>query len=206
MAELNAEKIKKYRLGEAIGTAALIFCAAVLVYFVAMFAVSRAQDDALLQIVTWATSAPLMVIGVAIAAYCNLKYTNGVNRIIKKYATEVFIENVAAMHPERNSLSYFIDVVDNSVVITVNDYKEKIVFDFSAFGKFTLSRKADTLAIITDKLTSTFCLMYERGANHFKSVNYRIKDGTGRNSGKTIPVIVNGAPDKHAMKIFLRSK
>ena len=205
MAQFDSEKIKKYKKGELWGNIALIFCAAVLVYFIVVFTLSWVQNNAVLQTVVWVTAAPLMVIGVSVAAYCNLKFGNGITEMIKKYVTEVFIENASAMHPDKSSLSFFIEISDTCVIISVNGFKEKIIFDFSVFGRFTLARKSAAVTIISDKLTATFCKLYERGTT-YKSVDYREKAGTSRKSGKTVPIIVNGVPDKRAMKSYIKNR
>lgn len=205
MAQLNAEKINKLKRGELVGILATAFCGAVLIYFAACFSMAYYNNNQTLFTIVWATAPALMVLGVAIAAFCNLKYGRAIENIIKQYVTAVFVENAAAMHPERNSLSFFIGLENNSIVITVNGYKDRIIFDFTAFGKLSASRKAGILKIITEKLSSTFCKLYERGGN-YSSVDYREKDGTRRKSGKTVPVITAGVPDKRAMKNYLKNR
>ena len=205
MAQLDAEKIKKLKKGEAVGTAALVFCGAVLIYFIALFSTAAVRGDALLQTIVWSTAPALMVLGIAVSAYCNIRYSNEIEKLIKSYVVSVFVENAEAMHPERKSLSFFITIEGTSAVITVNGYNEKIICDFSAFKKLSISRKATVLNIIADTLSDTFCRLYERGAT-YTSVDYREKDGLRRKSGKTVPVIMNGVPERRAANHYLKSK
>lgn len=205
MAELDRQKIKKLKRGELVGTIATVFCGLVLAYFTVLFSISIAQSDQPLQTLVWATAPALMIVGIAVSAFCNLKYGVAIDREIDRYVMQVFVDNAAAMHPERTSLSFFIALNGNAVELTVNGYKEKIVFDFSAFGKLSLARKATVLNVISGRLNSTFCRLYERGV-HFTSVDYREKSGTRRKSGRTVPVIVDGVPDKTAMKLYRKNR
>lgn len=205
MAEFNNEKIKKLQRGELLGTLFTYLCGAVLVYSFTLIIISLAKDNVLLQTLALATGIPLMAICIAVAAFCNLKYGRALDREIKQYVVDVFVENAAAMHPEKRSLSFFVESDETSVAITVNGYKDRIIFDFSVFGKLRATRKLTVLTIIDQTLCSTFCRLYERGIE-FTSVDYREKSGTRRNSGKTVPVIVDGVPDKKIYKNYLKTK
>lgn len=200
MAQLDSQKIKKLERGEIIGTVASCFCGAVFIYFCVLFALSWARGDEFLSTLMWATAPALMVIGIVVAAFCNLKYTKDIERLTNKYVVQVFVENAALMHPEKDSLTFYLNTSDKSIEITVNAYKEKIVFDFSAFKKFSAMRKMTALKIVADRLAATFCRMYERGAT-YKSVEYR---NTGK--GKTVKIISDGMPDKNIMKNYLKNR
>lgn len=205
MAQFGVVTLKKFQRGERIGTLSLILCTVVLAGFIALFSAASALNNSLLNTVAWSTAPPLLVVGAAVAAYCNIKFGGGITRMIKKYVTEVFVENAAALRPEKNSLSFAIEAYESSVEISVNGGKEKIVFDFSPFKKFTSSRRNAVLEIISNKLTFAFCRLYERGGTYV-SVDYFLKNGFAKKPGKRIPVIVDGVPDPRAMKLYLKEK
>lgn len=205
MAQLDAQRIKKLKTGERIGIAATVFCGLVLVYFVVAFSIAFSTGNFVLQTVVWATAPALLVVGIAVAAYCNLKFGGDLDKTIKNFVTETFIENAALMHPERNSLSFFIEIKESIVEISVNGYKEKIIFDFSDFGKFSPMRKLTISKAITDRLNATFCRLFERGAS-YKSVDYREQVSSKKKAGKLVPVIVDGVPDKKSYKYYLKNK
>ncbi len=205
MAQLDAQRIKKLKTGEKIGFAATVFCGAALVYAIVLFSVSASTGNALLQTVTWATAPAALVLGIAVAAYCNIKFGGELDKIVREFITETFVENAALMHPERSSLSYYVEIGQSKAEISVNDYKEKIVFDFSDFGKISLARKLNISKTITDRLTATFCRLYERGAS-YKSVDYREKDTKRKKTGKVIRIISDGVPDKKSYKYYLKNK
>lgn len=205
MAILNAEKIKTLRKGELVGTVATVFCAVVVVYFAVGFSLSVAKELDTLQTVVLITAPLLLISGAAVAAFCNLKYGKQIEKLIDKYVTEIFIENAALMHPEKQSLSFLVSAAENRVEVTVNGYKDKIVFDFSVFGKLRAMRRLSCLNIVESRLSFTFCRLYERGAN-YTAVEYREKDISRNKTGKAIPVIVNGVPEVRAMKNYLKNK
>ena len=204
MANLNGD-IKKWKRGELCGTIATIFCGIVLIYFAICFPLASVKELEGLQLVTEITAPILIAAGAGIAAFCNLKYGKLLERAIRQYVLDVFVENAAAMHPERNSLSFYISVQDSDIELTVNGYKEKIVFDFSAFGKLSLTRKAAVLTEIENRLCITFCRLYERGSD-YSEVSYSEREGTRRKSGKPVNIILNGVPDKKAFKNYLKNK
>ncbi len=205
MAQLDARRIKKLKAGEKTGIAATVFCGAVLVYFAVGFALGRTSGNTAFLTVLWATAPALLVLGIAVSAYCNLKFGNELDKIIKEFVTETFVENAALMHPEKNSLSFFIEIFESGAEISVNGYKEKIIFDFSDFGKLSAVRKMTISKAITDRLNATFCRLSERGAN-YKSVDYREKVGSKKKAGKLVPIIAGGVPDKKAYKYYLKNK
>lgn len=149
--------------------------------------------------IMWFTAPALLAIGIAVAAFCGLKYGRGIENLINEYVLQVFVENAPLMHPERSFLSFYFDIVGKTVEITVNGYNEKIILDFSAFKRFTALRKATVLRIISDRLSATFCRLYERGVD-YKSVKYRVSDRANHKTGKVVTVIADGVPDKKIMK------
>lgn len=205
MAQLDKEKIKRLERGELFGTVATVFCCAVFIYFIVLFALSWGQSSALLTTVMWATAPALMTIGLGVAAYCNLKYGRGIERAINKYVLQVFVENAAKMHPEKDSLSFYVNLVGKTVEITVNGYKDKTVFDFSAFKRFSSFRRMAVLKAISDKLSATFCRLYERGGT-YKSVDFKSIDATRGSKGRTVKIITDGVPDKKIMKAYLKTR
>lgn len=204
MAQLDAARIKKLKTGELTGFIATGFCAAVLVYAIVMFSLFMTGREEL-GVVLWSTAPALMALGLSIAAFCNIKFGGEIEKLIKSYILDVCVENAALMHPERNSLTFFIELGDSDVRLTVNGYKEAIVFDFSAFGKLSLTRKMAVMRILTERLCVTFCRLYERGAK-YKSVEYIEKSSSLKKSGKVIHIISDGVPDKKSYKIYLKNR
>lgn len=204
MAKLNGD-IKKWQKGELCGTVAIIFCVAVVVFFAAAFTSASILDLGTLRLVTLIISPVLLVAGICVSAYCNIKFGGASEKAIKKYILDVCVENAAIMHPERKSLSFYVVLEDSSIVITVNDYKEKIVFDFSEYGKLSFMRRAFILGEIETRLTSTFCRLYERGGN-YTDVAFAEREGARRKSGRKVYIIRNGTPDKKAFKTYLKSR
>lgn len=202
MEELNAEKIKKLKLGETCGNIAVIFCGALLAAFIACFSVAQVSDIYVLRIVSLSVFPALLAVCAALAAYCNLKFGRALNAEIKRYVKDVLIENAPLMHPDRESLAFAVSVGDSSAEIKVNNFKETIKFDFSAFGKLSLARKSAVGEAIAEKLNATFCRLYERGAR-YNSVSYYRTDG--RKKSKAVCVIENGEPDKRAFKMYLKT-
>lgn len=199
MAQLDRQKIKKLEIGETCGTVAVGFCCAAFIYFIVLFSLSWVKGDQNLTVILWATAPALLAITIGAAAFCNIKYGRTIEKLITKYVLQVFVEQAKLMHPERDSLTFSLEVVGKTVEVTVNAYKEKIIFDFTAFNKFSTFRKMTVLKTIADKLAATFCRLYERGAG-YKSVEYRQK------KGKTVKVISNGVPDKKIMKNYLKNR
>ena len=201
MANLNGD-IKKYKRGELIGTIATGFCGVVLIYFIICFTVARVMELETLQLVTLITSPILMVAGIAVAAYCNLKFGKALDKAIGDYVLETCVENAASFHPERNSLTFYLAFDESKVNLQVNGYKEKVEFDFSALGKLNMARKLSVVSAIENRLTITFCRLYERGAT-YTDVGYLEPN---RKKEKTVYIIQNGAPEKHAYKFYLKNK
>ena len=205
MVELNAERIKKLRRGEIIGSIATGFCGVVLIYFIIGFTIAEVYSIFPLLLSTLIVAPVLIVAGIAVSAFCNMKFGNETDRMIKDYVRDVLVENAALMHPERDSLTFYFAFDKTSATVRVNNFKEKIHFDFSAFGKLSPMRAATVSSAITQRLTVTFCRLYERGAK-LKDVAYTVTEGVRRNKGKLIFIIKNGEPDKKAQKTYLKNR
>ena len=203
MTEINTEEIKKYRRGELVGNIALGFCGAVLIFFAATFGAARTNDIKSLELVSLIVSPILMAAGVAVAAFCNIKYGGAMTAAIRKYVIAVCVDNAALLHPERNSLTFNLAVEENEVTLQTNGYKEKLCFDFTTFGKLSLARKVSALTEIENRLIITFCRLYERGAK-YADVCYTERAGTRRKSGKPVYIIKDGQPDTKSYKIYLK--
>ena len=203
MANLNTEEIKKLKAREKIGVIALVGCAVVCACFIAVYIFASDKDlsDLKLAYLIWSPIA--LAILASCAAICNLKYGRALDRIIKNYVQEIFIENASLMHPERDSLTYYISNDGAEFYVKANNFKEQIIFDFSAFGKLSLSRKATIISAIVERLGTTYCKLFERGGK-YKNVSYcAVKDGK---QGKFINIIENGTPDKKIYKNYLKQK
>ncbi|MDE7306338.1 MAG: hypothetical protein K2N33_03010 [Clostridia bacterium] len=197
--------LKKWKRGELCGNIALYVCAAALVYFIAGFAVGRSQNIYALELAT-EISAPIILAAAAFtAAFCSIFYGGAIDKSVKKYVLQTFVENAELMHPERNSLSFYLSCEGSTIYLQVNGYKEKIAFDFSPLGKLSLMRKVSALSEIENRLCATFCRLYERGAS-YKEISYAERAGTRRKSGKTVYVIKSGEPDVKAFKQYLKNK
>lgn len=211
MTQLDGQKIKKLKKGEIIGTVATVFCGVAFVYFVVLFALSWVLKEdlyglsELLSTIMWSTAPALIAIGIGVAAFCNIKFGREIERQISKYVVQVFVENATLMHPEKDSLFFRINMCKNSVEITVNTHKEKIIFDFSAFKRLSATRQITVFKIISDTLATTFCRLFERGYS-FKSVEYRQTVDSKNKTGKLIKIISDGAPDKKIMKNYYKNK
>lgn len=203
MAKLNGD-VKKLKRGELVGTVALVFCATVLICFVVCFSVAEATGNEPLSLASLIAAPVLTVAGIAVAAYCNVKFGGALDREIKKYIVEVFVENAALMHPEKKSLSFVIGFSDGNPEIQVNGFKDKIAFDFSEMGKLSFAKKMRILTEIENRLIKTFCRLYERGAE-YTDVSFSELAGTRKKSGSAVFIIKNGEPDKKAYKIYLKN-
>ena len=175
-----------------------------LVFFAVAFGIARINGIKPLEIVALCVSPSLMAAGVAVAAYCNVKYGSAMNTAVKKFVIAVFTENAALLHPERNSLTFNLSVSENEVILQTNGYKEKLRFDFSPFGKLSLFRKVGALNEIETRLIITFCRLHARGAK-YSDVNFTERDGTRRKSGKPVYIIKEGQPDPKSYKIYLKN-
>lgn len=202
MPNLNTEEIKKLKKGELWGLIALSFAGISCVAAIVFFALAIARPDDGFRIYGSILCAPLSIFA-AIAAVCNLKYGRAIDKIIKNYVRDVFIENAALMHPERDSLTYYISNDGWEFSIKANNFKERIIFDFSAFGKLSAIRKSSVTTTIIERLEWSYCRLYERGGT-YKTVSYAvIKSGK---QGKTFNIIENGTPDKKAYKDYKKQQ
>ena len=205
MANLDKEKINKLKKGELLGTVATAFCGVVAAAFIVCYAIANTQNIHAMELACLIAAPILIAIGAAVAAFCNIRFGGELERTIKNYVREICIENAALFHPERNSLSFYIGVEQTAVCLQVNGYKDKIVFDFSDFGKFTLTRKVSALTAVENRLSATFCKLWERGAK-YTEVCFAEREGTRRKSGKIMYIIKNSQPDPKTHKNYLKNK
>lgn len=200
--ELDGEKLKKIRRGEAAGYFCAAVCAAAIIYFIVCFAAGEAYGLYALKL-SAIIAAPLAGIPAAAgAAYCNVKFGGGFDRVLSEYVRQTFIENAALMHPEKTSLGFVIKICGQSAEVKVNNFKEKIVFDFSPFGKLSAVKRAAVYSQIADVLASTFFRLYGRGIK-LEEVYYSADNKKG---GRVNFIIKNGEPDKKAYKNYLKRK
>lgn len=204
MAQLDDLKIRKLRRGEIAGEFATAFSALALIWFIVGFSVYSVKHIAALGTAVWSSAPPLLVIGVAAAAFCNLKYGGALDREVKDYVTAALVENARALHPEKKSLSFYITPMQSSVELSVNDFKEKVVFDFSALGKLTGMRKLSVVDAVERSLSHAFIRLAERG-EEFTSVSYTEVNPAGKRR-KAVPVITGGVPDKKALKEYYKNR
>ncbi len=205
MANLDIQKINKLKKGELVGNVATAFCGVVAAAFIVCYAIANTQGIHAMELASLIAAPVLIVIGAAVAAFCSIKFGGEIEKTVNGYVREICIENAALFHPERNSLSFYIGVEQNAVCLQVNGYKDKIVFDFSDFGKFTLARKVSALTAVENRLSATFCRLWERGAK-YTEVCFAEREGTRRKSGKIMYVIKNSEPDPKTYKNYLKIK
>ena len=200
---LDREKIKKLLRGESAGNIATLICAAAAVYFAAAYSAGAALQIAALKTAALISGPAVLIPGAAAAALCNLKYGGALEKIVKDYVRFVLLENAALLRPGSSSLTFFISVGDDCAEIRVNNYKEKIYFDFSAFKKLSAARKAHVSSEICGMLTTTFVrLTAERGAT-YKSVTC-VPRADSKN-GKPVVIVRDGKPDGRAYKYYLKN-
>lgn len=203
MANLNAEEIKNLKHKELYGTLALAFCGVVCAYFIICFTIAQVYDNYTLRLTTLIIAPALLLLGASASAFCNVKFGAKLDKLIKNYVQDVFIENASLMHPERDSLTYYLSYDGSTAKIKVNNFKEHIIFDFSALGKLSAIRRAGITTAIIERIDATFCRLYERGAKYSSITYCVIKNGK---KSKTVTVIENGVPDKKAYKNYLKTK
>lgn len=201
MVNLDEEKIKYVKRGRVYGLLCLAVAAAGIIFFAVCYPISRTSDINALLIASYAVSPVLIALGAAGAALCNLKYGAYEDKMIRKYVIDVCVENPQAMHPERDSLTFYISFDGCKCAMCANGYKEGLTFDFSVYKKLTLTRRAAIATEIGNRLTVSFCRLYERGAK-YRDVSYKI---AGSKKNKPVPVITGGVPDKKSYKIYLKS-
>ena len=203
-AKIDGEKLNKLLRGERIGNIAVAICAVVLVYFTVGFTVGKFCDIYALKLSTIIIAPVLAVAAAAVAAFCNVKFGGEIEKLINSYVRDVMIENAKLMHPERSSLTFYCRLYDDSAEISVNNFKEKILFDFSAFKKLSAMRKSAVASAITTRLCVTFLKLYlQRGAT-YSQVSYTAR--ADKQSPKAAYIIKDGEPDKKALKIYYKNK
>lgn len=201
--ELDGQFIKKLKRGELLGNIGLFLSAVSAIWLAVGFAVARTQDIASLQLAVLISAPCLIGLGAGVSAFCSFKYSNPLTELLKKHIKNTLAENARALHPEKNSLTFFISLSDNKAQVQVNGYKEKTEIDFTAFGKLSLMRKAAVSNEIADVICNTFSKLYERGVK-YENVSYIQR--TEKKTGKEVFVIKNGEPDKDSYKRYLKSK
>lgn len=202
MARLKEEKIKKLKRGEAIGYACAAVCALAIAYFIAGFTLGEAYGLYSLKLSTLICAPVLAAASAFGAAYCNLKFGGALESEVREYVKQTFIGNAALMHPEKTSLNFAISVSESGADVKVNNFKEKILFDFSSFGKLSAVRKSSVYNEIANVLTVTFCRLYDRGVK-LTEVSYSSAD---KKNGRVNYIILDGTPDKKAYKTYTKLK
>lgn len=202
MVNLDEKKISNIKRGELIGYICLAAATAGVIFFAACYPVARVKDSSTLLLVSYIVPSVLIAIGAAGAAFCNIRYGGSADRLIRQYILDVCLENPKVLHPERDSLTFYISLDGCKFSMHANGYKESLVFDFSAFKRLSFARKAAIATEIGDRLTVSFCRLYERGAK-YRDVNFTVE---GSKKKKLVPIITDGVPDKKSFKIYLKNK
>ena len=202
MVTLDEKKIAKLKLAEIIGYICISVAVAGVILFAVGYPIARVKDLPTLLLLIYILAPALIALGSAGGAVCNIKYGGKGDELIRKYILDICLENPEAMHPERNSLTFFIEIDGCRFLMHANGYKENLVFDFSPFKRLLPMRRASIATEIGNRLTISFCRLYERGAK-YKDVNYTV---SGFKKNKVVPIIKNGEPDKKSFKIYLKNK
>lgn len=202
MITLDEKKIKSIKLGELFGYLFIAVAGAGMIFFVVCYTIAKVKNASALLTLTYILAPMICSTGTLIAAILNLKYGRMADRMIKKYILDICLENPKAMHPERDSLTFYIEQDGCTFLMHANGYKDNLVFDFSAFRRLTFSRRAAIATEISNRIIVSFCKLYERGAT-YKDVSYIFKKGS---SDKAVPIIAGGVPDKKSFKIYLKNK
>ncbi len=203
MVSLDEEKIKDIKRGERYGLLFIAAAVAGVIFFAVCYPIARAFDMRSLLTVSCAVAPVLIAAGSAGSAFCNLRYGGAADKTIRQYVIDTCLENPQAMHPERDSLTFYIAVDGCKFHMSANGYKEKLIFDFSAFKKLSPVRRGAIAEEIGNRIIISFCRLYERGAK-YKSVGFVIENGSKKS--KAVPVITDGVPDKKSFKIYLKNK
>lgn len=201
---MNEEEIKKFKkllTGQRAGIALNAFCGTVLILSVILFSVGAATDNADLKIAALSVCPVTMALAIGSSTYCYFTFGRAKDRFLKEKVRDIFIENAAALRPDRSSLTYYVTVENNKAYIKTNDYKERVTFDFTPLGKNAVSR-SEIAALLTHTLTVTFCRLYDRGAK-YTDVNYRIV--LREKTKNPVTLIADGKPDKTAYKYYLKN-
>ena len=203
MQNLDEKKIARIKRGELYGILCLALAAAGVIVFAVCYPVARAKHLSDLLLLSYILSPILIAIGSGGAAYCNIVYGGCADRLIGQYVLDICLENAKAMHPERSTLTFYIEFEGCVFSMHANSYNEKIVFDFSPFKRLWPMRRTAIANEICNRLTATFCRLYERGAK-YKLVSYSFM--YGRKKSKKVYIINDGVPDKKSYKVYLKNK
>ena len=203
MVVLDEDKVKKVKLGDLIGYISLAIASAGALFFAVCYPIARTQDSDVLLNLACILAPVLIIIGATGSAICNIKFGGECDRMIHKYVLDVCLENPAVMHPERENLTFFIELEGCTFTMHTNGYNENLTFDFSAFKRLGPMRKSEIATEICNRLIVSFCRLYKNGSQ-YKEVNYVLK--TSEKEGKNVPIIVDGKPDPKAYKIYLKTK
>lgn len=203
MVNLDGQKIAKVKRSEIIQLVSLCIAAAGVIFFIVTYVLSRAQGSGALKTVSFVVSPILIALGSLIAAFFNLKYGSLSEKLIRQYIVDICLEHPEAMHPERDSLTFYISVEGGVFTMTANGYKDGLTFDFSAYKWLYSIHKSAIFNEIGLRLIVSFCRLYERGAK-YKDVNYTVKMKS--KTKKPVPIITDGIPDKKSFKIYLKNK
>lgn len=203
MEALDEKKIADIKRGELYGLLCLCLAAGGLVFFAVCYPIARVNNSHTLLLLSYILSPLFLALGAGGAAVFNIKFGGAENRLIRQYIIDTCLENPQAMHPERDSLTFYIELEGCVFSMHANGYKEGLIFDFSPFKRLLPMRRADITNEICNRLIVTFCRLYERGAK-YREVNYHLQ--YGRKKSKIVPVIKDGTPDKKSYKIYLKNK
>ena len=202
MIVLDEDRVKKVKLGDLIGFICLGVAAAGVLFFAIFYPVAKSQNSETLLNLAYILAPVLIILGATGAAICNIKFGGEGDRLIHKYVLDVCLEKPEVMHPERDSLTFYIEYADCKFTMHANGYNEGLTFDFSAFNKLGPMRKSEIATEICNRLVISFCRLYKHGSQ-YTEVSYVLKNGSKE---KTVPIIVNGEPDPKAYKIYLKTK
>lgn len=203
MVNLDEQKIAKIKRGELIELISLCVAAVGVIFFIVTYIVARVQNNEALKIVSFVVSPVLIAVGSASAALFNLKYGRLSEKTIRQYIIDTCVENPALLHPERDSLTFYISVDECRFEIKANGYKEGLTLDFSAYKRLSPFRKSAIYSEIGTRLTVTFCRLFERGAK-YKEVGYTADFKSKKK--KLVPIITDGLPDRKSFKIYLKNR
>ena len=203
MVTLDEKKIADIKRGELIGYLSLLIAIAGVIFFAVCYPVARVKDLSSLLLLSYILAPVLIALGSIGGALCNVKYGANGDKLIRQYILDICLENPQAMHPERDSLTFHIELEGCKFLMHANGYKENLVFDFSAFKRLWPMRRSSIATEICNRLIVSFCRLYERGAK-YREVNYILT--YGRKKSKIVPIIADGVPDKKTFKIYLKNK
>lgn len=203
---LNKEEILRLRKGEKLGNAAVCLSAIVLVFFIVAFPLSSVYNlDALY--LSSVIACPIVLVALCgVAAYCNIKCTGKIDKMIAEYVKAAFIENAKSLHPEKSSITFYINYSDKVMTLRANNFKDSVILDFSPIGKLSPMRKLTIFSAVETRLTVTYIKLFEK-TKSIESINYYENDANKhKHSGKPVYIIKDGIPDKRAYRIFMKNQ